>query len=357
MAKYINGKKIIYRALGYIEIGVAWLGDKLIYLNTSLIPEIIDFITRVEDDGGTVESPECIGSLDAEFVMYPAAYKSRKLYSQRRITPKPEEVDNTFIGGIGASITTKGQLATLLGLVEADIDEFRLEGLDVIAKINRNGIGDNYNIPQDAFNGNLEITSFYDNDSLVRVLNQASFQGTTNLEYVSFKGVTNLSTIGIFKSSGIKKADFGDFIGEFGREMFRSATSLNEIIGKPTIIQFYSLYGTASLRILDLSELTTIEDGGAAMRLCGLQGVLNFTKLTNVLGPSNFRQMAGVTHFNMPICTQLDTPTSASTFLACLQGVIVTVDRSMETNNSGNPDADLEYVINTFNGTVNYINN
>ena len=40
------------------------------------------FTYRVESDGGTVESPECIGDLDSLLVMYPSGYKATVLYSQ-----------------------------------------------------------------------------------------------------------------------------------------------------------------------------------------------------------------------------------------------------------------------------------
>ena len=50
----------------------------------SFSPEVKDFIARVIADGGKVESPKCIGTLDADFVMYPVAYKPTVLYSQKR---------------------------------------------------------------------------------------------------------------------------------------------------------------------------------------------------------------------------------------------------------------------------------
>ena len=62
----------------------------------TLLQSVLDYIIRVEGDGGVVESPECIeGDSSAHFHMQPSGYKPTVLYSQKPVEEYgPEKVIN-----------------------------------------------------------------------------------------------------------------------------------------------------------------------------------------------------------------------------------------------------------------------
>ena len=121
---------------------------------------------RIIADGGTIEALGCVGSLDADFVMYPSAYKESVLYSQKpieasgieKITNGTFDADTDFTKGLGWVIS--GGNATYSGkngtsLLDADtgaaiIGRRYLLSLDVL---DNNGIGSN-----NVYYGNVQVS-------------------------------------------------------------------------------------------------------------------------------------------------------------------------------------------------------
>lgn len=92
-------------------------------------------------------------------------------------------LQNTFIGGIGSTITTASLLASLLGISVNRILNFEVVGTEVRCRI----VG-SYEIPTAAFLSNSAITFYEDKDNLITKINFNSFNNTKVLSY-DFKGV------------------------------------------------------------------------------------------------------------------------------------------------------------------------
>lgn len=95
---------------------------------------------------------------------------------------------NTFIGGVGLSITTPTLLASKLSLSVNRIKLFRIVNNDIECAI----IGGNYTLPAALFSTDTTVTYFYDNDGLVTSAGSRIFRTATNLKSVYFPNLTTL---------------------------------------------------------------------------------------------------------------------------------------------------------------------
>lgn len=103
------------------------------------------------------------------------------IYGRRPLPP------NTFIGGVGGTLSTKNLLAAKLGIAPTRIKSFRIVNDEVQAHI----IGD-YSLPNTVFQNNSQITHYFDNDSLVKVIYFGAFWNTTNLAELKLEGTVTL---------------------------------------------------------------------------------------------------------------------------------------------------------------------
>ena len=190
---------------------------------------------------------------------------------------------NTIIGGIGGTITSASELEIHLGLNSGDVSDFKLEGLDVHARIEVN-----YEIPINRYLNNLDITSFEDLENIVTALNTSCFYGTTNMN--SFIGFGNVTVVGtsVFRLCGMTGTlslplwDGG--LGSGMKSVFRESkfsvldipsctrlwdgacqdmpnlTAVNH--GGFTYISTYCFYNTPKLTDFDFTGVTYIESYG-----------------------------------------------------------------------------------------------
>lgn len=106
-------------------------------------------------------------------------------------------VPNTFIGGMGSSITNKQSLADKLLISASDISYFNIIGNDIEARININ-----YAIPGSSFNGSI-ITYYRDEGNKVTTLGGNSFYSCKELVLVKFLAATQVGNGGFgYNNSG-----------------------------------------------------------------------------------------------------------------------------------------------------------
>lgn len=93
---------------------------------------------------------------------------------------------NTFIGGIGATITNRAQLvAKLTGIVESDIKNFNIDDNNNVSCY----IGKDFNLITSAFEDDTDITFFYNTDGRHKNVGLDIFAGCTNFKFYSNYGV------------------------------------------------------------------------------------------------------------------------------------------------------------------------
>jgi hypothetical protein len=220
---------------------------------------------------------------------------------------------NLEIGNMSSVIPDKSTLASKLGLVESDIQYFNIVGTDIEATVNSD-----YDLVT-SYVGifvNTPITYFRDLESRLQ----------TRIEHNTFRDCPNLTE---FYSEG----DFW-----ISAECFRNS---------PNLSSFYAPNANRvdNLAFRDNSSLTTLD-------LPGVTIVSNTTSGTS----GAFRRMLNTDVINIPSCTSLGANSGyTGTFYECKQGLTVNANTALQTNNGGSMDGDLQYVIDTLNGTVNFV--
>ncbi len=112
-------------------------------------------------------------------------------------------IPNTFIGGVGSSITSAAQLASTLGISTSIIAGFRVLDNEVQALITQS-----YSMNGYTFRDNDDITYFYDNDGLVTFIGSQTFRragaltevvlpNCVEIESYQFENSPNLTLIDI----------------------------------------------------------------------------------------------------------------------------------------------------------------
>lgn len=108
----------------------------------------------------------------------------------------PGQTFNTVIGGLGRSVTTKTDLATLLGVSETIIDEFELDGVNIGCNFNST-----YNIPDNCFNANLDIESYHDYSNYVDEIGFQAFRSATGLNDFTLEGASEAGTFAFYQTT------------------------------------------------------------------------------------------------------------------------------------------------------------
>jgi hypothetical protein len=142
--------------------------------------------------------------------------------------PAPVIVENTFIGGVAATIYTPQLLATKLAIDVSRITNFSVLGFDIKCKITGS-----YALPNQVFISSNEITFFSDVDGLVSSLGESAFYGTTKIQELEFKNCTSVSAF-VTKYSNIKRVYLASCISVANSAFEQSASLIICYIPKVT---------------------------------------------------------------------------------------------------------------------------
>ena len=125
--------------------------------------------------------------------------------------------------------------------------------------------------------------------------------------------------------------DYEDLCGSLGDNCFRSATSFNDFrLRGTTFLGTYAIFDTAITKAI-LPSVTSTSN------LC--------------LGNNS-----GLNQVHLPLLNMVGTsPLNNNCFLSIRDGVSLTIGDGARTNNGGNPDGDVQYVIDDLNGSVTYV--
>ena len=172
---------------------------------------------------------------------------------------------NTLIGGVSGTINTPLSLAGTLNINVSRITDFSVVGSDIFCNIS--GI---YNIPNQAFEENTDITYYDDSsDGLVIQLGRGCFRACTNLLYVNFPN-------GYVFGGGTQSWD----------GHFRDCTVLNSALlgGVGTTLSYFCFQNTPSLLNFDTINYQRL-DAGCFGGTCGIEDeYLNFDNVITVNG-------------------------------------------------------------------------
>lgn len=133
---------------------------------------------------------------------------------------------NTIIGGIGATITSRSALSAKIGVSVNLIRRFEINGNDVYCNISSG-----YNIGTDAFNGDTNVTFYYDLDEKCLSTGLRGFQGASNLANVYLPNAI-VQTSGFRSCNNLKNDNYGG-IFEYYKTIFGSVGFLGVKI--PTV--------------------------------------------------------------------------------------------------------------------------
>jgi len=215
--------------------------------------------------------------------------------SQRRLVSPLSAFNlspNTFIGGVASTIPTKAALATKLVIAESSIPYFAVVGSDVEAAINVD-----YNLP--SFQGNTDITYYFDDGGKVISLIADGFRFATKLNDIWFPAVTYLPSYCFHNTI-------------LGRAYFPAVTSMSG----------YGVFlGISTITTIILPEITSILNGSS---------------------DSSFQENPRTVY--IPKCTALGNSLLFDyVFYNIKIGVNIYTDQSLSTINSGSMEGDLAY--------------
>lgn len=213
----------------------------------------------------------------------------KHIYGKHPIPP------NTFIGGVGSSLTTKNLLAAKLGIASTRIKSFRVVNNEVQAFIEGT-----YEIMTNTFIDDHTITHFKDNDRLVKRITNGCFANCSNLETLELYGLLDMSSGGSTKISNTKISHL----------YFPEMTSISGNM---------SIQNNLFLKTFDAPIATSIPQNA----------VLRNNPSLEYINIPNVKSQIGFTVLNN------------STFDGCKSGCVINVDKSLMTINAGFPDADI----------------
>lgn len=222
--------------------------------------------------------------------------------------PRP----NTFIGGIGATIKTPALLAAKLKINVALIRSFSIIDNNIECAMMAQ-----YN-PY-PFIDDTALTYYEDRDGLVK-----NFSAT----HYNFRGCSNLLYVIMPKLEFVGPSAFGNCV---------------------------------KLEFIELPNLVTIDSLGTndaitVFQNCNKLTKLQFPNLINFRANSALSGLIAIALVDIPKCRVLGKSLSNnSVFNAIKMGCVVNVHQTMATINAGSPDGDLQYLISSRGGVVNYM--
>lgn len=218
---------------------------------------------------------------------------------------------NTFIGGVGTTITSAAALAAKIGISSTRVKNFKIIGVNI-----ETNITGTYSIPQGAFKGS-EITYFNDFEGNVVDIKSAAFYNCTSLTSINFPSCTVIggnqfaNNAVFYNCRSLSTVNLPSWTGHTTGVVntFFNCLSLTEV-NFPSyngVIGAYMFYGCSSLTSVNLS-------------ITGFVGNYAFvgTKITSInltnatlIGPSAF---AGVTTLNIGINMPFGTTLGSGAF-------------------------------------------
>jgi len=228
-------------------------------------------------------------------------------YGRSRITAIQP---NTFIGGVAATIPTKEDLATKLGISSANISYFAVVGANIEVRITVN-----YTVT--SFENDVNIT-YYRNTDAGKVIAITKFRNAVNLYDVSFPYLTEILDSYVFRNTKLK----------------------NVVLQKVTKLTQLSVFqDTPTLKTIELPELIEVTN----------------TASTDAL----FRTNSSSLSIYMPKATILggDATIDQKVFYLIPIGAVLYLSPTLATNNNGGEDADVDYARNTRSAVIRYVDN
>ncbi len=237
---------------------------------------------------------------------------------------------NLFIDGVSSTITDATDLATFFDFVVGDVHDFMIDGDDIEARITDT----DYEVLNNAFDTNTDITSIIETAGYLTVLQQGSFDSASNLVFVSLAGCLTVNQECFFLCSSLHVKDI--FLPE-----------CTNISGSAAMREMNASLGET----LNLPKVTSISAVNG-FRFFGY--TINAPELTS-LQQLDVMAFATGTLF-APKCTLIGLTTGDnSIFRLSNASLILTVNIFLETADGGSPDGDLVYVTDTQGGTVIYV--
>ena len=212
-----------------------------------------------------------------------------------------------YLGNVSSFITSAADMVAKSTLLESEILDFTIDGANVTFKT--------------------------DTDYSLR---SSSFQSTSITYYRDYKHLT-INASNEFRSSSIV-----DFVA-------MKTSSL----GNGTFL--FSQLQTFTTPECTYINATTFR--GSKIVIADLQNV-TYVQSYSSLSSGNFTDCAFIQLINLDSCTTLgdsDGSTNEGVFQNIKTGCVINVNSFLQTNNGGNPDANLQYAINSRGAIVNYV--
>lgn len=220
----------------------------------------------------------------------------------------PDHTYNTEIGGVATTITSLSTLANTIGIGSGGIVNLHIVGNNIRFKVL-----ENYLLKYNSFQFNQDITHFDDSiDGFVYDIGNAAFN-RSSLQWAKFYGITQVN----------------------GYDIIRDTATVSNF-EMPNLITFNANYFG---------------------RNCENLKTVSFPNLVAITSHAAFyADMNGIENFYFPKCQQLGKDVAQSSiFYLCKKGSSITVNSFLQTCNSGLPDGDLQYAVNSRGATINYV--
>lgn len=269
---------------------------------------------------------------------------------------------NTLIGGLAATYPTETDLATFLGITDADISNYTIYNTtDISCNINTT-----YSLPANAFKNNATIKWFVDTNGQCTSSGAAAFENADALQYVDMRGVMasppqvylcavveyvnapNVTggTISINRNPLLKwfNAGAANNLGSYSIATLTSVESLYlpSVVG---VVGANAARDNSGKLILEIPNATTM----VASNIFYLSGNINNIWLFDGVTTFGISQMCRSFNGELYIpnvSTNIGgVATDSGTFLNIVSTSKIYAHNNLATNNGGGIDGDLAYAI------------
>jgi hypothetical protein len=226
---------------------------------------------------------------------------------------------NTFIGGVASTIGTAQLLATRLSISVSRISLFSVVGSDIQC-----GISGTYNMPDNCFGNNANITYFHDNENRCVLLTNNAFQNSTNLSSVKLNGVTTFVGYDNFKGYNLVKEYYFPVLTSIeGLDNFSNGQARNADVyylpncltfgASPSVDNNTFLYVLGGYKLYVHPSIQTSNNGGveADVAYAISQGAI-VRYVTNFTPPNQITNLSAGAIYNTAIKLNFTAPSSTN---------------------------------------------